>query len=643
MLKLGSRYLEEKGGTEFVLYSENAEKIELYIYSNKKYPKEVIKLRRLGNFWYQFVSGVKPGTFYNYRVYGKYDPENGLRFNHNKELIDPFARAISGVIRLRDEHYGYKYNDPREDLSFDERDSGELMPKSIVINPYFEWTDHDFKRIPWERTIIYETHVKGLTINRKDLPHSIRGTYAGLASKGIIEYLSELGITTIELMPISAFVDERFLIEKGLRNYWGYNPIAFYAPECRYSSSGCNGEQVYELKKTINELHNAGFEVILDIVFNHTAEYNHLGPTLSFKGLDNPTFYLLNPKNPRFYMDYTGTGNTINYNHPIVKQMIIDCMRYWVLEYHIDGFRLDLATVLARKDYDKIDFEDSIIGAIRKDPILSGVKIIVEPWDFGPNGFQLGNFGEPFREWNIRYRNVVRRIWRGEKLSISELEEALNGSSSSFKPIGVIRSINYVTSHDGFTLEDLVSYNVKHNEANTLNNTDGEDENYSWNCGVEGESNEESVVNCRERRKRGMILTLLLSKGTPMILGGDELSRTQRGNNNAFCQDNEISWYDWNINARKINFLNFFKKSIWLRKNLEIRDIKVQLANDLVIVNINKGDYMFIINNNNKRKKYKIEGQYEVILSCDDSYEIHYDEINLNEFSCILLKSANKS
>ncbi|MEM0174377.1 MAG: alpha-amylase family glycosyl hydrolase, partial [Sulfolobaceae archaeon] len=342
MFRLGSSFSENEAGTEFVLYSENAKDIELYIYkNNKKYPKEQIKLKRVGNFWYAFVPGAVPGTLYNYRVYGVYDPNKGHRFNHNKELIDPFARAINGIIRLRDEHYGYKYGSDLEDLSFDERDSSQFMPKSVVIDPHFEWEDKNFKRIPWEKTIIYETHVKGLTINRKDLPHNIRGKYSALSSKNIIEYFTELGITTIELMPISSFVDERFLIEKGLNNYWGYNPIAFYAPDCRYSSSR---EQVKELKKVVNELHIAGFEVILDIVFNHTAEYNHLGPTLSFKGLDNRTYYLLDPKNPRFYLDYTGTGNTINYTHPIVAQMIIDCMRYWALEYHVDGFRLDLAT-----------------------------------------------------------------------------------------------------------------------------------------------------------------------------------------------------------------------------------------------------------------------------------------------------------
>ncbi|MEM0363934.1 MAG: glycogen debranching protein GlgX, partial [Sulfolobaceae archaeon] len=562
-------------------------------------------------------------------------------FNHNKELIDPFARAINGIIRLRDEHYGYKYGSDLEDLSFDERDSSQFMPKSVVIDPHFEWEDKNFKRIPWEKTIIYETHVKGLTINRKDLPHNIRGKYSALSSKNIIEYFTELGITTIELMPISSFVDERFLIEKGLNNYWGYNPIAFYAPDCRYSSSSCNGEQVKELKKVVNELHIAGFEVILDIVFNHTAEYNHLGPTLSFKGLDNRTYYLLDPKNPRFYLDYTGTGNTINYTHPIVAQMIIDCMRYWALEYHVDGFRLDLATVFSRIDYNRIDFEKSIIGLIRKDPILSGLKIIVEPWDFGPNGFQLGKFGEPFREWNLSYRNLIRRLWRGEMVDIVELEKRLNGSLDIFS--SEYRSINYITSHDGFTLEDLVSYNKKHNEDNYLNNKDGEDENYSWNCGSEGESENENVILCRERRKRGMMLTLLLSKGIPMILGGDEINRTQKGNNNAFCQDNEISWYNWILNDRKLKFLNFVKKAIKIRKSIKFNEIKIRYShNNFIVIDIDEGKYIFLINaKSGKKEEFEFKENYKILLSCDDNVNIKENKIIIDEFSCALLQLSS--
>lgn len=569
---LGANWIEREDGVNFSLFSENAEKVELLLYSpaNQKYPKEVIEVKnKTGDIWHTFVPGLRPGQLYAYRVYGPYKPEMGLRFNPNKVLIDPYAKAINGNVIWNDALFGYKIGN--DDLSFDERDSSEFVPKSVVINPYFNWDDENFykmkKRIPLKDTVIYEVHVKGFTKLRFDLPENIRGTYAGLASRQMIDYLKDLGITTVELMPVFHFIDQRFLVEKGLVNYWGYDPINFFSPECRYSSSGCLGEQVIEFKKMVNELHNAGIEVIIDVVYNHTAEGNHLGPTLSFRGIDNLAYYMLQPDNKRYYLDFTGTGNTLNLSHPRVIQMVLDSLRYWVTEMHVDGFRFDLAAALARELYN-VNMLNTFFITIQQDPILSQVKLIAEPWDVGPGGYQVGNFPYMWAEWNGRYRDTIRRFWRGEALPYSEVANRLLGSPDIYLGNNKtpFASINYVTSHDGFTLEDLVSYNQKHNEANGFNNQDGMDENYSWNCGVEGPSNDPNIVQCREKQKRNFMITLFISQGVPMILGGDELSRTQRGNNNAFCQDNEISWFDWNLDERKVKFLEFVRRLIHFYK-----------------------------------------------------------------------------
>ncbi|WP_338602180.1 glycogen debranching protein GlgX [Sulfolobus tengchongensis] len=567
---LGSTWIESEDGVNFSLFSENAEKVELLLYSpsNQKYPKEVIELKeKTGDIFHTFVPGLRPGSLYAYRVYGPYKPELGLRFNPNKALIDPYAKAINGNVVWNDAVFGYKIGDQNQDLSFDERDSSEFVPKSVVINPHFEWDDKSFyktrKRIPLKDMIVYEVHVKGFTKLRMDLPEKIRGTYEGLSSPQMIDYLKDLGITTVELMPVFHFIDQRFLIEKGLVNYWGYDPINFFSPECRYSSSGCLGEQVVEFKRMVNELHNAGIEVIIDVVFNHTAEGNHLGPTLSFRGIDNLAYYMLQPDNKRYYLDFTGTGNTLNLSHPRVIQMVLDSLRYWVTEMHVDGFRFDLAAALARELYN-VNMLNTFFISIQQDPIISQVKLIAEPWDVGPGGYQVGNFPYLWAEWNGKYRDTVRRFWRGEPILFSEIVNRIMGSPDIYLGNNKtpFASINYITSHDGFTLEDLVSYNQKHNEANGFNNQDGMNENYSWNCGAEGLTNDQNVILCREKQKRNFIITLFISQGVPMILGGDEISRTQRGNNNAFCQDNEISWFDWNLDERKLNFLEFTRKMI---------------------------------------------------------------------------------
>ncbi|BCU71277.1 glycogen debranching protein GlgX [Stygiolobus caldivivus] len=567
---IGSTWIEEEDGTNFVIFSENATKVELLLYSNIKQdePKEVIEVtQKTGDLWHVFVPGIRPRQLYAYRVYGPYKPEEGLRFNPNKVLIDPYAKAINGGLTWDDTVFGYKIGEQNQDLSFDERKDDKFIPKSVVIDPYFNWTDGHFfmkKKIPWNDTVIYELHVKGFTKLRQDLPENVRGTFDGLSSDTMIDYLKDLGMTTVELMPIQQFVDERFLIEKGLKNYWGYNPINYFSPECRYSSSGCLGEQVYEFKKMINKLHEAGIEVIIDVVYNHTAEGNHLGPTLSFKGIDNRAYYLLDPKNPRYYLDFTGTGNTLNLSHPRVLQMVLDSLRYWVLEMHVDGFRFDLASALARQLY-SVNMLSTFFVAIQQDPVLSQVKLIAEPWDVGPGGYQVGNFPYLWAEWNGKYRDDIRRFWKGDAVPFEELANRLLGSPDLYAGNNKtpFASINYITSHDGFTLADLVSYNQKHNEANQLNNEDGMNENYSWNCGFEGETQDPNVIMCREKQKRNLLITLFTSQGIPMILGGDEIGRTQKGNNNAFCQDNEISWFDWNLDDRKLKFHSFVRELIY--------------------------------------------------------------------------------
>lgn len=560
-----------KDGVNFALFSEHATAVELLLFSHPddKEPKETIPVKeKTGDIWHVLVPGIRPGQLYAYKVDGPYKPEQGLRFNKNKTLIDPYAKALAGDIKWDDSLFGYKVGDPNQDLSFDERDSTPFIPKSVVVSDEFDWEgDKPLSlKIPWSQTVIYETHVKGLTIKRNDVEEKYRGKFLGLASKSMIDYLKDLGVTTVELMPIQQFVRDKWLVDQGLTNYWGYNPIAYFAPDCGYATS-CLGEQVIEFKKMVKEFHAAGIEVLIDVVYNHTGEGNHLGPTLSFRGIDNLAYYMLSPDNPRYYMDFTGTGNTLNLRHPRVLQMVMDSLRYWVLEMHVDGFRFDLAAALARELY-SVNMLSTFFVAIQQDPILSKVKLIAEPWDVGEGGYQVGNFPHQWAEWNGKYRDVIRRFWRGEPIVYSELANRLMGSPDLYQGSGrtPFASINYITSHDGFTLEDLVSYNQKHNEANKMNNQDGVNENYSWNCGVEGETNDPNVIACRERQKRNFIITLFISQGVPMLLGGDEVSRTQKGNNNAFCQDNEISWYDWNLDERKKAFREFVKMMIYFRR-----------------------------------------------------------------------------
>ena len=533
-------------GVNFSIYAENATKVELCLFDSDSADaaEEIVALpERTHQVWHGYLPGVGPGQCYGYRAHGPYEPQTGHRYNPNKLLIDPYAKAISGELNAHKAQLGYEAGHPDEDLSLDETDSAPYMPRSVVINPKFDWDGDTQLYIPFHKTIIYETHIKGFTKLNPDIPASIRGTYAGLAHQVTVNYLKRLGVTAVELMPVHQFVNDRQ--EEGLSNYWGYNSIGFFAPEARYASSKKLGQQVQEFKNMVKTLHAAGIEVILDVVYNHTAEGNHLGPTLSFKGLDNVNYYRL-AEDPRYYMDYTGTGNTLNVNLPSVLRLIMDSLRYWITEMHVDGFRFDLAATLARELHE-VDRLSAFFDIIHQDPVISQVKLIAEPWDLGEGGYQVGNFPPGWAEWNGKYRDCVRDYWRGADSMLSEFAERFTGSSDLYqddyrRPTA---SINFVTAHDGFTLHDLVSYNDKHNEANKEDNRDGESHNRSWNCGAEGPTNDEAVNVLRARQKRNFLTTLLLSQGVPMLLAGDEQGRTQQGNNNAYCQDNEISWLHW--------------------------------------------------------------------------------------------------
>ncbi len=557
-------------GVNFALFSENATGVELLFYENPEAesPKEQISVReKSGDIWHAYIPDILPGQLYAYRVYGPYEPEKGLRFNSNKVLIDPYAKAIAGIVGWDDALYGYRIGDPKEDLSMDDRDSGSFIPKCVVIDTSFDWGEDKHLGTTWNETVIYEAHVKNFTVRHPDVEDCNKGTYSGLASPSVIRYLKDLGITAIELLPVHQHEDERLLIDKGLRNHWGYNTIGFFAPDCRYSSSGFLGEQVREFKEMVKSLHKAGIEIILDVVYNHTAEGNHLGPTLSFRGIDNTSYYRLVSNEPRHYMDFTGTGNSLYMRHPRVIQLIMDSLRYWIQEMHIDGFRFDLATALARELYE-VDRLSTFFEVIQQDPIISQVKLIAEPWDLGDGGYQVGNFPVQWAEWNGKYRDTIRRFWRGDERQVADLAYRLTGSSDLYQNGGRTphASINFVTSHDGFTLHDLVSYNQKHNEANKDDNKSGADENYSWNCGTEGSTDKPNINQLRDCQKRNLLATLFLSQGVPMLLGGDEIGRTQDGNNNAYCQDNEISWFDWNLDERKLSLLEFTRKVIHMKK-----------------------------------------------------------------------------
>jgi len=556
-------------GVNFSLFSESATGVELCLYDDRDEHLETARIaitEQTDCVWHIYLQGVKPGLRYGYRVHGPYDPNNGHRFNPAKLLVDPYARSIDGFLRWDDALFGYTIGHPDEDLSRDDRDSAPFVPKSVVVDPYFDWRNDSQLHIPWHETIIYELHVKGFTMLHPEIPDDLRGTYAGLAHPAAIDYLKKLGITSVELMPIHHSVADRHLLKRGLTNYWGYNSLGFFAPDARFSAAGSAGDQVAEFKNMVRTLHSAGLEVILDVVYNHTAEGNQLGPTVSFRGIDNAAYYRAVDGKPRYYMDYTGCGNTLNMRHPRALQLLMDSLRYWVTEMHVDGFRFDLAAALARELHE-VDRLGAFFDIIHQDPTLSQVKLIAEPWDLGEGGYQVGNFPVLWSEWNGRYRDCVRDYWRGSDRGIAEFASRLTGSSDLYESGGrkPYASINFLTAHDGFTLTDLVSYNDRHNENNGEENRDGESNNRSWNCGVEGPAGDNREVSVlRARQKRNFLATLFLSLGVPMLLAGDEFGRTQSGNNNAYCQDNEISWLDWgNIDLKQ---LEFTKEIIQFRK-----------------------------------------------------------------------------
>jgi isoamylase len=557
-------------GTNFAIYSEEALEVELCIFESHgdAQPSRVYRLReRTAYVWHGYVAGVGPGTFYGYRVNGPYEPARGRRCNPFKLLVDPYTKAVAGSVDWDAHPYGYIFDQPGEDWVLDDTDSGGGVPKGVVLDPSFDWQGDAPPDIPWHETVIYEAHVKGLTMRHPEVPEEIRGTYAAVAHPAIVEHLKSIGVTALELLPVHEIVDDAFLVQKGLRNYWGYNTLNFFSPAGRYAHVRDYGEQVREFKEMVRSLHQAGLEVILDVVYNHTAEGNHLGPTLSFKGIDNPTYYRLVPDDPRYYMDFTGTGNSFNVRNPQTLQLVMDSLRYWVQEMHVDGFRFDLASTLARELHE-VERLSSFFDVIHQDPVISRVKLIAEPWDIGEGGYQVGNFPVLWAEWNGMYRDTVRAYWRGDPGTLADLGYRITGSSDLYESEGrkPSASINFIVAHDGFTLNDLVSYNHKHNEANGENNHDGHDHNLSYNFGVEGPTDRPGIVRARERQKRNFLATLLLSQGVPMICGGDEMGRTQHGNNNAYAQDNEISWIDWDLSERDRELLAFTRRVARIRR-----------------------------------------------------------------------------
>jgi glycogen operon protein len=557
-------------GVNFALFSERATGVDLCLFDGAGTGRESRRFRleeRTDHVWHVYLPEIRPGQYYGYRVHGQYDPDAGLRFNSHKLLLDPYAKALAGELQWSDRMFSYRIGDPSSDFAKDLRDNAGEIPKCVVVDQAFTWGPDRPLKIPWEQTVIYELHVKGFTIQNPDVPEAVRGSYEGLASPAVIDYLQALGVTAVELLPVHAFVTDRHLHDRGLVNYWGYNTIGFFAPDSRYALSGDPGRHVREFKTMVKTLHSAGIEVILDVVYNHTAEGNHLGPTLSFRGIDNHAYYRLIESQPRYYEDFTGCGNSLNVRHPRTLQLIMDSLRYWVCEMHVDGFRFDLATTLARESHG-VDRLSAFFDIIQQDPVLSQVKLIAEPWDLGHGGYQVGNFPPGWAEWNGRYRDTVRRYWRGDGGQISEFASRLTGSSDLYQASGrtPFASVNFVTAHDGFTLHDLVSYNMKHNEGNHEGNRDGSDENYSWNCGAEGPTSDPMISSLRERQERNLLATLFFSQGVPMLCAGDELRRTQLGNNNAYCQDNEISWIDWNVSDSGRALWMFTRTLIALRR-----------------------------------------------------------------------------
>ncbi|MER6947972.1 glycogen debranching protein GlgX [Nonomuraea sp. NPDC000554] len=551
-------------GTSFSVFSEVAERVELCLFQDDG-SEERVDLPEVDGFvWHGYLPGVLPGQRYGYRVHGPYDPPRGLRCNPAKLLLDPYAKAIDGELTWNEALFPYYFTDPSR---MNKADSARFVPKNVVVNPFFEWGNDRPPRTPYHQTVIYEAHVRGLTMRHPSVPEELRGTYAGVGHPAVIDHLLSLGVTAVELMPVHHYMPEHFLVARGLTNYWGYNTMAYLAPHGAYSSAGSRGEQVLEFKAMVRALHEAGIEVILDVVYNHTAEGDHMGPTLGFRGIDNAAYYRLHDGDRRYYLDYTGCGNSLNVRSPHALQLIMDSLRYWVLEMHVDGFRFDLASALARELHD-VDRLSAFFDLIQQDPVISQVKLIAEPWDVGPGGYQVGNFPPLWTEWNGKYRDIVRDFWRGTHSALPEFASRLTGSADLYASSGrrPVASINFVTCHDGFTLTDLVSYDRKHNEDNGEDNRDGTDDNRSWNCGAEGPVEDPGIVGLRHRQRRNFLTTLFLSQGVPMLSHGDEMGRTQRGNNNAYCQDNEIAWIDWSVLHTESDLLQFVRSLSRLRR-----------------------------------------------------------------------------
>src|SRR6202451_3758487 len=559
-------------GTNFTLFSEVAQRVELCLFGDPEngdgnlLTEERVEITEVDGFvWHVYLPGIAPGQRYGYRVHGPHDPPRGLRCEGSKLLLDPYGKAVEGNVRWDESLFDYQFSNPRKRNT---EDSAVHMPKNVVINPFFDWGNDRAPQIPYHETVIYEAHVRGLTLCHPEVPPDQRGTYAGLAHPAVIAHLQRLGVTALELMPVHQFVSEQSLAERGLGNYWGYNTIGFLAPHNRYSSAGQRGEQVSEFKAMVKALHEAGIEVILDVVYNHTAEGDHMGPTLSFRGIDNAAYYRLDGSQPWRYLDYTGCGNSLNARNPHSLQLVMDSLRYWVLEMHVDGFRFDLAAALARELHD-VDRLSTFFDLVQQAPVVSQVKLIAEPWDIGEGGYQVGNFPPLWTEWNGKYRDTVRDFWRGQPATLPEFASRLTGSSDLYETSGrrPVASINFVTCHDGFTLADLVSYNGKHNEDNGEDGKDGSDDSQSWNCGAEGETDDPQILALRARQQRNLLTTLLLSQGVPMIAHGDELGRTQQGNNNVYCQDNELSWVDWHLDQPRQELLEFTRQLLQLRRD----------------------------------------------------------------------------
>ena len=635
-------------GVNFAIYSKYAQMVELCLFSSGYEQREYAKIKinaKTDDIWHCYVPGIGPGQLYGYRVYGPYDPKSGMRFNPNKLLLDPYARAISGKINLNDFHYDYIIDKAESEFLLDPRDSAPFMPKSVVVDTRFDWDNDTNPQIPWSDTIIYELHVKGFTIENHKIPDSTRGTYSGLCSPQSLEYIKSLGITAVELLPVHHSVSERRLLEHGLTNYWGYNTIGFFAPDTTYSSTGMYGEQLNEFKNMVKTFHSENIEVILDVVYNHTAESGIRGPSLSFRGIDNLSYYRLENNDFSLYENYTGTGNTIKSTEPCVIKCIIDSLRYWVEEMHIDGFRFDLATVLGRGELDFHRYHP-LLESICSDPVLSGVKLIAEPWDLGWGGYQAGNFPDPFSEWNDKYRNTVRRFWRGDFGQAADMAYSLSGSSNLYelRSKGSHSSINYVTSHDGFTLEDLASFGNKHNMANLENNKDGTDGNFSYNFGHEGPTNDKEILEHRKRQKRNFLTTLFLSQGIPMLLAGDESGRTQKGNNNAYCQDNNISWINWDWSKSNKELFEFTKHLIQIRSRYSILT-EGKFFHGHFINGFNYKDLTWYMSNGNEfdHENWQIPElhAFALVLAHEKTTNTHEDKMAILENTLMILLNAS--